>query len=320
MICKKCGNNVADTDKFCNVCGEPNNVETPVNNSEPTYEPPVLQNSFTSAPVYQEEPKSTKSKGKKIGVIIIVLLLLAALGVGAYLLFSSKNSKMECKSKEGNITITYNKKELVGYKNDKLTFDFNEANDKAKQDGVEEYLKNFNQWFSENTTGYCYKDGKKLDRVVTKEEENKPDKTKTIGSNNVGYVDVPEDWKEYNGKTEIVDEVVQYALDSTYVVILSAFDVGYTADQYSNIYVDKQKADTTITNLNKESVKIGKGKIYNTYRVSMFNTSTNKYIYTYWFDAEDGKVHFVSIEGPEKYNDVLLTDFVFVPESFRMEK
>ena len=44
------------------------------------------------------------------------------------------------------------------------------------------------------------------------------------------------------------------------------------------------------------------------------------YLITYWFSAEDGKTHYISIEGKKEINGVKLTDYMYIPESFSLNK
>lgn len=119
MTCKNCGANILDGSKVCSVCGasvedvtptvsevQPQEVSNNLNEqpamstiSEPvvssTYETPVVQNNYTSP----EEPK--KKKGKA-GIIALVVVLLAAIGVGAYFLISGKDGGSVLGKKNSN--------------------------------------------------------------------------------------------------------------------------------------------------------------------------------------------------------------------------
>ena len=69
---------------------------------------------------------------------------------------SMATSKLVCKSTEGNITISYNETEIVGYvASGGLSYDLEQQKAIARQIGVNSYISQFKTWFSTNTTGYC---------------------------------------------------------------------------------------------------------------------------------------------------------------------
>ena len=91
-----------------------------------------------------------------------VLMIIGGLVVGIIILFiaifvitSANSKKMECKSKEGNITILYNEKTITGYTASGISYDFDGQQEYADQVGIEAYLDEFATWFSNNTTGTC---------------------------------------------------------------------------------------------------------------------------------------------------------------------
>ena len=85
--------------------------------------------------------------GAVVGIVAIICILFAV----TY--FSSK--KLVCKSEQGNITIIYNKKGIKGYTAKDIGYDFDGQQEIAKRVGIEEYLDQFEQWFTNNTTGSC---------------------------------------------------------------------------------------------------------------------------------------------------------------------
>lgn len=87
-----------------------------------------------------------------IGGIVVGLVVL---GVAIFAITSATSSKLVCESAEGKITIMYNEKTLTGYKASKMTYDLDAQKALAEQIGVEAYLTEFSEWFSENTTGTC---------------------------------------------------------------------------------------------------------------------------------------------------------------------
>ena len=51
----------------------------------------------------------------------------------------------------------------------------------------------------------------------------------------------------------------------------------------------------------------------------MYYPSLSTYLVTYWFEAEDGKVHYIALEGPEELSSVKITEYLYIPESFRLK-
>lgn len=82
-----------------------------------------------------------------IFVIVLVVVLIA--------ITSLNSKKLVCKSKEGNITIMYNEKTITGYTASGLSYDLDGQQAYAERIGVEQYLTEFSNWFSSNTSGSC---------------------------------------------------------------------------------------------------------------------------------------------------------------------
>ena len=93
---------------------------------------------------------------KKVIIIIVAVVVgLAVLGGVAFGVIASKTKKMVCKSNEGDITLVYNNKTIVGYTALGMGYDFDEQKAIAEKIGIEAYLDEFDAWFTTNTTGKC---------------------------------------------------------------------------------------------------------------------------------------------------------------------
>lgn len=77
------------------------------------------------------------------------------LGIVIFSVISITSKKMVCKSSEGNITIMYNDKTLTGYTANGISYDYDGQKEYAVQVGIDAYLTEFANWFSNNTTGTC---------------------------------------------------------------------------------------------------------------------------------------------------------------------
>ena len=133
--------------------------------------------------------------------------------------------------------------------------------------------------------------------------DNKTTDTKVIGSEEYGYVKVPKDWvdfKDINGGNDI-----QSSDTSSYnVVTLNIFrpnQLGISEAEYASID-PKQVANSVYTKHKNsqmfEKMSGTKSKIggYDAYVINTL-TNTGKYFITYIFKADDGKIHYTSIEG-----------------------
>ena len=350
MYCKNCGNLLNEGAKFCTKCGTPRIEETisevkveeqpVVEQKEVVTEQVVVENNNqvvqeTVQPVnnYNNQvPKKKTNVGLIIGLVVGgFFLLIVIIVVVALVLIATNTKSMVCKSNEGNITIMYGKKELIGYTADNITYDLDTQKDIAKKIGVDEYLKQFNDWFTTNTTGSCKINGKEVKKetkpspsptVTPSPSPTTPtvieNDTKTVGDNEYGYIDIPTNWYKFYDVDG--NDSLQYSYASQFIVSLNYLDdTTHTAREYaSNYYYNKQN-DPNVTGVTSAMVNIGKNKEYTAYQVYMYYESDATYLVTYWFEAEDGKTHYIALEGPEKIGDKKLTDFTVIAESFRLK-
>ena len=84
------------------------------------------------------------------GIILIVAVIFLIITV-----FVNSSSKLVCKSKEGNITISYNDKTITGYTANGITYDFDGQKLIADRIGSKEYINQFDIWFRSHTSGTC---------------------------------------------------------------------------------------------------------------------------------------------------------------------
>ena len=120
-----------------------------------------MNNNYQQQPVYNQQTKYNQTpKKSNLGciiaaiVIIFVVIVMGVIVIG--LVFATSNSKkLICKSNEGDITILYNDKTIVGYTTRGMTYDLDAQKQYAEQVGIDAYLDEFAAWFSNNTTGTC---------------------------------------------------------------------------------------------------------------------------------------------------------------------
>jgi len=140
----------------------------------------------------------------------------------------------------------------------------------------------------------------------------KTEDTQVIGSDEYGYVKVPKSWvnfQDINGGNDI-----QSSDTSAYnVVTLNIFrpsQLGISEAEYASID-PKQVANSVYTKHRNsqlfEKMSGTKSKIggYDAYVINTL-TKTGKYFVTYIFKADDGKIHYTSIEGDKDTVDTMI--------------
>lgn len=88
---------------------------------------------------------------KVLGIIIAIVVIVIVI----LFVVSSTSKKLVCKSNEGNITLMYDDNTIKGYTASGITYNLDEQKKVAEQLGMDEYLNQFSDWFSTNTTGTC---------------------------------------------------------------------------------------------------------------------------------------------------------------------
>ena len=135
---------------------------------------------------------------------------------------------------------------------------------------------------------------------------------KVIGSDEYGYVKVPKSWinfQDINGGNDI-----QSSDTSSYnVVTLNIFrpsQLGISEAEYASIdpklvansVYTKHKNSQLFEKMSGTKSKIGG---YDAYVINTL-TKTGKYFVTYIFKADDGKIHYTSIEGDKDTVDTMI--------------
>ena len=151
----------------------------------------------------------------------------------------------------------------------------------------------------------------------------KTEDTQVIGSDEYGYVKVPKSWvnfQDINGGNDI-----QSSDTSAYnVVTLNIFrpsQLGISEAEYASIdpklvansVYTKHKNSQLFEKMSGTKSKIGG---YDAYVINTL-TNTGKYFVTYIFKADDGKIHYTSIEGDK---DTLTKMIPLIEESWSLKK
>lgn len=311
MKCKKCGTTLLHGNKFCENCGEPVEESFLANSMN-------LQGSFKGK-TRRDDGKNSKRKLSKILAVVGGAGIVAGLFLMMITFFTKDSKELICKSEKGNITIRYNTNGIISYKASDMSYDLNGQKKYAKQVGMDAYVSEFNTWFVTNTAGTCTIDGKNV-------SDNKNDVDTTthfngmvVGDENYGYITVPSNWIRFydvDGNTSL-----QYSYANVYIVSLNSLqDHQHSAKDLASNFMYNMQNSTDVTGVTGATVTIGKNKEYTAYQVYMYYPADSIYLITYWFEAEDGKIHYIALEGPAELSDTKLTDYLSIPESFSLKK
>lgn len=301
MICKYCGKEASPSDKFCKNCG--GEIENVVE------QPKVEEMNFNSSPIEMKNEtnnndtstnnteKKTKGNGLKIaslvlGIISLVLfafnLLLLPLeltGLILAIVYIAKNKKF-CAGLVLNIIaiilstlvffgglafITNVGEEIINeYDEDffeELESEFEKLEDDLEEleDGLEKY-----------ETGYKY-----------------------IGSEEYGYIKVPNNWLKFLDVDG--NDTIQYSYANVWIATIFAIeDESITPYKYAQSIFNGVKSEgATNVKLTMETI----ADEYYGYKVSCYYPNSNVYLNCWVFEDDNDVKHYIAIEGPEKEND-----------------
>ena len=151
---------------------------------------------------------------------------------------------------------------------------------------------------------------KEYEKEYEKPEVVKPveDDTKVVGNDHYGYVKVPKNWIEFHDVNN--NTVYQYTDigEKGYIITLQTYD-----EDISPYTAANNIKNSVVSEGNTATVSYTKISTYYGYVVNAKYTD-GTYLDAYLFKA-NGKLHYVSIEGPNKYNDNFK-----IPETFSLEK
>lgn len=89
-----------------------------------------------------------------MGIVLALIFIIIAIIV-MFIVVSSNSKKLVCESKEGKITLMYNKNTISGYTAKDIVYNMDQQKQLAEQIGIDKYLEDFTNWFEKNTTGTC---------------------------------------------------------------------------------------------------------------------------------------------------------------------
>ena len=119
-----------------------------------------------------------------------------------------------------------------------------------------------------------------------------------VGSKDYGYVSVPNSWVPFGLSPE--NQTIQYTDGAGWIVTLySVEETTITAKGWSNNIVS-QMNNVGATDIGIEETQVND---YIGYKIFGYYGSVSTYLAAWVVNGNDGKVHYIAIEGPERFND-----------------
>lgn len=299
MICKYCGKEAASSDKFCKNCGA--EIEKVVE------QPKVEEMNFNSSPIEMKNEtnntstntteKKSKGNGLKIaslvlGIISLVffifnifLLPLELTGLILAIVYIAKNKKFCAGLVLNIIAIIISIVVFVGG----VAFITN-VGEQLINEYDEEFFEELGSEFE-----------KLEDEFEELEDELEKYETgyKYIGSEEYGYMKVPNNWYKFIDLDG--NSTIQYSYANVWIATIFAVeDESITTYKYAQTIFNGVKSEgATNVKLTMETIA---NKYYG-YKVSCYYADENVYLNCWVFEDNKGVKHYIAIEGPEKEND-----------------
>lgn len=339
MFCKNCGKEAEANDKFCKGCGSKLETATTVEKIEITEEAkkeevvnnnPINENTNTSNNsnnVNNNEPKVEKLKGLRIAALVlgiislvffllnIVLLPLEITGLVLAIVYAANNKKFCAGIVLNAIALilsialfTLGTSALVSF------VDYVDKNPEEFGKKIENIFNDIDKQLDkdlENSFGEASKQLEEAKKELQKAKDevkvytnsttsNKYDTGyKYVGSNDYGYIKVPDNWAKFIDVNP--NNTVQYSYANVWIATIYATkDESLTAYKYAKNVYDR------IKNGGAKTVTLVSQKIANKYygyKVSGYYESENKYLSCFIFSDSNNVKHYVAIEGPDKNSD-----------------
>lgn len=147
-----------------------------------------------------------------------------------------------------------------------------------------------------------------------KEEKEVTEEDTIIGNDSFGYLKLPGKWYKFQdveGKTAL-----QYTKDSVWIVTLEAYTPS-APDQTAETLAKASLYNLTNNEVGVEKPTGATVKVagYDAYQVYGLYTSDNIWLVEWFFEPGDGKIHYMSVEGPD-----YTSDYFQIPETFSLTK
>lgn len=282
MFCNKCGNKIENTDgvRFCNKCG--NDLSASIASMKSAVAEPQPQ---VVNPVVEQAPKVDleKRKSNKTKLWITAVVCCVAWTIVIWILIFALLFML------GNFIsdLAYNYEGDYGYE--------------YNQDEEEKVNNNKDEGKTEN------KNENKTETETEKEEE---EEGKRVGSEEFGYITVPDNWYKFIDVDG--NDTLQYSYANVYIATLYAIDTETAdAETYAN------SCWYTIENAGATNIKGAQVTVagYDAYQVYGYYEEENIWLVMWFFETGDGKTRYIAIEGPDPESE-----FFKIPETFSIEE
>lgn len=253
MFCNKCGSNLGDAEgiRFCNKCGNDLSVSAVKVNKVVEEPQPQVINTVVEEPKVDLEKRAYNKKKLWITAIVCCVLWVGLIIGGIVLLVGFF----------GNLISDYE------YDSD---YDYGyeyEYDDEEEQDEDSDF-----------TWG------------VDEEEDTTVVEGVRIGSEEQGYVTVPENWEE---KDTGYDGMVQYLNTTEGSVTLYSVSTSLLSAKGYADNVESTMPSQGINEVDREEVKLGK---YDAYKLWGYSDTLKIWLTVWIFEAEDDQTHYLAIE------------------------
>lgn len=322
MFCKNCGKELTGNESFCGNCGikivpetqNVGNIENTNNNpiNEPKSQTYNVNNINSTQENKKDDMKGFKVASLVLGIIAVIFSFLINLFILPFAIISLALGIIYSVKKKGicagiilsivSIIISIAMIFVIGFstyhfaRNSISLDDSINRIDKINEDLTNSLENDKNNYYNNNlnneinskySTGYKY-----------------------VGSDSYGYIKVPNDFAKFVDVDG--NSTIQYSNTSWIVTIYSPSDTSITPYLYSMNVANLMKEEgAEQINRSYESVT---SKRYLANYVEGFYKNENKWLKSWVFKDDSGKVHYISIEGPDKENDYYDLVNTFVSE------
>lgn len=140
---------------------------------------------------------------------------------------------------------------------------------------------------------------------------NNTTSSQRVGNSEVGYVTVPSNWTKFYD-SDSPSGTFQYSYANVYIITLFAVESnGISAETYAK-YLESELKDEGSESITLGTSTVGK---YNAYKVQCYYSDENIWLDCYYFETEDGKMHYIAMEGPDKNSE-----YFKIPNTFSIKE
>lgn len=140
------------------------------------------------------------------------------------------------------------------------------------------------------------------------------EETTVIGDETRGYLTLPGKWEKYYEK-KVDTTAIRYSFEDSWIISMDSYDSSEdipSSSKFADTSIELKKYNKSITDVQKYLTSVAD---YEAYQVLSFDSESKKWISEWYFMPAEGKIYFISIEGPGEDNK-----FGNVPNTFVLNK